>query len=73
MLLTSGAFRPNSYDILMGSEMNRVMHGIKQEAFEETDVCLTCHRRFNVNKLKKHSLTTHNGKTTQFCDRVLFN
>ena len=24
-----------------------------------------------MNKLQKHKLTTHNGETTQFCDRVV--
>ena len=49
----------------------RDMRVIKQEAIEETAVCLTCHRRYNVNKLQKHYLFTHDGETTQFCERVV--
>ena len=34
--------------ILMGVEMDRKMRIIKEHAFEETAVCYSCYRRFNL-------------------------
>ena len=42
-------------DILMGNEINRVMIIIKQEAIEESAVCLICHRRFDFRKVLRHN------------------
>ena len=60
-----------AFDILMGNEINRTLQVIKQEAIEETAVCLTCHRRYTVSKLQKQNLFIHNGEITQFCDRIV--
>ena len=70
-MLQFKAVNKYAFDIIMGNEMNRMMRVIKKEAIEETAVCLTCHRRFNISKLQKHNKNTHNGEMTQFCDRVV--
>ena len=51
--------------------MNRHMRLIKQHAIQESAVCLTCHRRFNIDKIQKHNMDIHKGETTQFCDRIV--
>ena len=48
----------------MGNELNRVMRIIKQEAIEDSAVCLTCHRRFDIRKMQKHNQNTHDGEST---------
>lgn len=58
-----------AFDILAGKEMTRTMRVIKENAIVETAVCLTCHRRFNIDKILKHNRDIHDGETTQFFDR----
>ena len=60
-----------AFDILMSKDMTRNMRFINEHAIQETAVCLTCHRRFNIDKIKKHNVDIHGGEITQFCDRIV--
>ena len=55
----------------MVNEINRVMRIIKQEAIEESAVCLICHKRFDIRKVLRHNKNTNEGESTQFCDRIV--
>ena len=55
----------------MGNKINKVMIIIKQEAIEESAVCLICHRRFDFRKVLTHNKKTNDGESTQFCDRIV--
>ena len=60
-----------AFNILMAKDMTRNMRMIKEHAIQESAVCLTCHRRFSMDKIKKHNVDIHGGELTRFCDRVL--
>ena len=55
----------------MGIEMERSMRVIKENALVETAICLTCHRRFRMEKVLKHNMDIHGGDQTQFCDKIV--
>lgn len=60
-----------AFNILMAKDMTRNMRMIKEHAIQESAVCLTCHRRFSMDKIKKHNVDIHGGELTRFCDSVI--
>ena len=60
-----------AFNILMAKDMTRNMRIIKEHAIQESALCLTCHRRFSMEKIKKQNVDIHGGELTRFCDKVL--
>ena len=48
-----------AFKILMVVEMDRKMRIIEEHAFEETAVCYSCHRIFNLKKVLKYNIDIH--------------
>ena len=55
----------------LDEEMDISKRSIKEHCLTTTAVCLTCHRRFEMDKIKRHVQNIHRGEDTSFCDQIV--
>ena len=65
------SFKKYAFDIVLDEEMDISKHVIKEHCLTTTAVCLTCHRRFEMDKIKRHVQNIHRGEDTSFCDQIV--
>ena len=65
-------FKRFALDLIANVNITKEKQAIKAAAISESEVCLKCHRRFEISEIKKHIETVHKGAVyAQAQDRLV--